>query len=236
MGEVYRARDTKLGRDVALKVLPGGVERDPARIARFEREAQSLAALNHPNVGTLFGMDQDGGRHILIMELVDGETLEERVARGPVPVDEALRIGRQVAEGLEAAHERGIIHRDLKPANVKVTPVESASAAGVNPAQSPTISVLATEAGIILGTAAYMSPEQAKGQPTDHRSDVFSFGCLLFELITGRRAFAGETASDMIASVFAREPDWTALPPTIDSYAQARGPRQCVDNDARATG
>ena len=257
MGEVYRARDTKLGRDVALKVLPGGVERDPARIARFEREAQSLAALNHPNVGTLFGMDQDGGRHILIMELVDGETLEERVARGPVPVDEALRIGRQVAEGLEAAHERGIIHRDLKPANVKVTPdgvvkvldfglakgVESASAAGVNPAQSPTISVLATEAGIILGTAAYMSPEQAKGQPTDHRSDVFSFGCLLFELITGRRAFAGETASDMIASVLAREPDWTALPPTIDRritrllrrcLAKARRERFQAIGDVRA--
>jgi serine/threonine protein kinase len=190
MGEVYRARDTRLGREVALKVLHEDVAQDPDRIARFEREAQSLAALNHPHIGTLFGIDQDAGRHFLVMELVEGETLEERVARGPLPSDEALRIMRQVAEALEAAHERGIIHRDLKPANVKVTSdgvvkvldfglakgIEPAHAVAGNPAQSPTISVRATQAGIILGTAAYMSPEQAKGQPTDHRSDIFSFG------------------------------------------------------------
>ena len=230
MGEVYRARDTRLGREVALKVLHADVARDPDRIARFEREAQSLAALNHPHIGTLFGMDQDGGRHFLVMELVEGETLEERLARGPLPSDEALRIVKQVAEALEAAHERGIIHRDLKPANVKVTPdgvvkvldfglakgVEPAHAVAANPAQSPTISVLATQAGIILGTAAYMSPEQAKGQPTDHRSDIFSFGCLLYELITGRRAFVGDTASDMLASVLAREPDWSGVPAATD--------------------
>ena len=230
MGEVYRARDPRLGRDVALKVLHEDVAGDPDRIARFEREAQSLAALNHPHIGTLFGIDQDAGRHFLVMELVEGETLEECLARGPLPVEDALRIARQVADALEAAHERGIIHRDLKPANVKVTPdgvvkvldfglakgIEPAHAVAANPAQSPTISVPATQAGIILGTAAYMSPEQAKGQPTDHRSDIFSFGCLLYELLTGRRAFVGDTASDMLASVLAREPEWSAVPATID--------------------
>jgi eukaryotic-like serine/threonine-protein kinase len=230
MGEVYRARDSRLGREVALKVLHEAVACDPDRIARFEREAQSLAALNHPHIGTLFGMDEAAGRHFLVMELVEGQTLEERVGKGPLPVDEALQIARQVADALEAAHERGIIHRDLKPANVKVTPdgvvkvldfglakgVEPAHAAAANPSQSPTISVLATQAGIIFGTAAYMSPEQAKGLPTDHRSDIFSFGCLLYELLTGRRAFVGDTASDMLASVLAREPEWLSLPATID--------------------
>jgi eukaryotic-like serine/threonine-protein kinase len=246
MGEVYRARDTKLGREVALKVLPHAVAHDPARIARLEREAQSLAALNHPHIGTLFGMDQDNGRHFIVMELVEGETLEDRVARGALPIDDALRISKQVAEALEAAHERGIVHRDLKPANVKVTQdgvvkvldfglakgVEPAHGAVGNPAQSPTISVLATEAGIILGTAAYMSPEQAKGLPTDHRSDIFSFGCLLYELVTGRRAFPGETATDMLASVLAREPDWLALSPTNDRRVTALL-RRCLAKSRR---
>jgi serine/threonine-protein kinase len=246
MGEVYRARDTRLGRDVALKVLPDAVAFDHGRIARFEREAQALAALNHPHIGTLFGIDQDAGRHFLVMELVDGETLEDRVARGALPVDEALPLARQIAEALEAAHERGIVHRDLKPANVKVTPdgivkvldfglakgVEPAHAPTLNPAQSPTIAVLATEAGIILGTAAYMSPEQAKGLPTDHRSDIFSFGCLLYELLTSRRAFEGETASDMLASVLAREPQWSALPDTLDRRV-IRLLRRCLAKSRR---
>ena len=246
MGQVYRARDTRLGREVALKVLHADVAGDPDRIARFEREAQSLAALNHPHIGTLYGMDQDGGRHFLVMELVEGETLEERIARGPLSADDALRIARQTAEALEAAHERGIIHRDLKPANVKVTPdgvvkvldfglakaVEPAHAVAANPAQSPTISVLATQAGIILGTAAYMSPEQAKGLPTDHRSDIFSFGCLLYELITGRRAFIGDTASDMLASVLAREPEWSALPAATDPRV-TRLLRRCLAKSRR---
>jgi serine/threonine-protein kinase len=231
MGEVYRARDTKLGRDVAVKVLPDAVATDVDRVARFEREAKSLAALNHPHIGTLFGMDQDDGRHFLVMELVEGETLADRVARGPVPPAEALAIARQIADALEAAHERGIVHRDLKPANVKVTAdgvvkvLDFGLAKALGPdgrattddaSKSPTISVMATEAGVILGTAPYMSPEQAKGMPADQRSDVFAFGCVLYELLSGHRAFPGETATDALASVLAREPDWTALPSSVD--------------------
>jgi hypothetical protein len=246
MGEVYRARDAKLGRDVAIKVLPDGVATDPDRVARFEREAKSLAALNHPHVGTLFGMDQDGGRHFLVMELVEGETLAERIARGPVAVPEALQLACQIAEALEAAHERGIVHRDLKPANVKVTPdgvvkvldfglakaLDPAAGTTADPSHSPTISVMATEAGLILGTAAYMSPEQAKGLPTDHRSDVFSFGCVLYELLTGRRAFPGEGATDTLASVLARDPEWTALPTSLDPRL-ARLARRCLAKSRR---
>lgn len=226
MGEVYRARDSRLGREVAIKVLPDDVAQDAERVGRFEREAKSLAALNHPHIATLFGMEQVDARHLLIMELVEGESLSDVLARGPLPVAEAVRIARQVAEALESAHERGIVHRDLKPANVKLTANESVkvldfglakameSSPGSAPAltQSPTLSVMATAAGVILGTAAYMSPEQAKGMAADHRSDVFAFGALFYELLSGRQSFPGETVHDILASVIAREPDWTALP------------------------
>jgi serine/threonine protein kinase/Tol biopolymer transport system component len=246
MGEVYRARDTKLGREVALKVLPETVEKDPERIARFEREAKSLAALNHPHIATLFGMERDASRHVLVMELVEGETLAEQIARGALPVAEALAIARQIAEALEAAHERGIVHRDLKPANVKVTPdgvvkvldfglakaLDSGPGSASNPSQSPTLSVMATEAGLILGTASYMSPEQAKGLPTDHRSDVFSFGGVLYELLTGRQPFPGDSVADVLAWVLAREPDWEALPALLDPRL-TRLMRRCLAKSRR---
>jgi serine/threonine-protein kinase len=231
MGEVYRARDTQLGRIVAVKVLPDALASDADRIARFEREARALAALNHPHVATLFGLDRADGRHLLVMELVEGDTLADRLRHGPLPVEEALRIALQIADALEAAHERGIVHRDLKPANVKLTADgavkvldfglakalddRSASLSGERPADvthSPTLSFMATQAGVILGTAAYMSPEQAKGLPADQRSDVFSFGVVLFEMLTGRQPFQGETAPDVLASVLVREPDLAALP------------------------
>jgi serine/threonine protein kinase len=241
MGEVYRARDTKLGREVAIKVLPEALAADADRIARFEREAKALAALNHPHIATLHGMEESAGRHLLVMELVEGETLADRLRRGPVPVDDALRIAIQIAEALEAAHEKGVVHRDLKPANVKITPDdkvkvldfglaklgareaggtgESGGAQGFSAAHlthSPTLSMLATETGMILGTAAYMSPEQAKGLPADYRSDVFSFGVVLFEMLTGRQPFQGETAPDVMASVLVRDPDLSALPPNLN--------------------
>ena len=229
MGQVYRARDTRLGREVAIKVLPEAVENDPERVARFEREAKSLAALNHPNIAMLLGLEQAGTRHLLVMELVEGETLADLLQRGPVPADAAMRIARQIAEAIESAHESGIVHRDLKPANVKVTAegmikvfdfglakaLDSGPVSSPQVSQSPTLSVMATAAGMILGTAAYMSPEQAKGLPADHRSDIFAFGALYYELLTGAKAFPGETVHDILASVIAREPDWSALPATI---------------------
>ncbi len=236
MGEVYRARDTKLGRSVAIKILPDTLAADPERIARFEREAKMLAALNHPHIAALYGMEESSGRHFLVMELVEGETLAERLQRGAMPIEEALKIVHQIAEALEAAHEKGIIHRDLKPANVKVTPDDkvkvldfglakavadepTAGARQTGPdaaAYSPTLSMMATQAGVILGTAAYMSPEQAKGLPADHRSDVFSFGCVLYEMLTGRQPFQGETVPDVMASVLVRDPDLNALPPDLN--------------------
>ena len=229
MGEVYRARDTKLGRGVAVKILPDAVATDPDRVARFEREAKVLASLNHPHIAALFGMEESSGRHFLVMELVEGETLADRLARGAIPVQEGLRIASQVAEALEAAHESGIVHRDLKPANIKITPddkvkvldfglakaLETAPAAA-NLTHSPTLSVMASQAGLILGTAAYMSPEQARGFPADVRSDVFSFGVVLYEMLTGRQPFQGETAPDVMASVLVRDPDLSALPATIN--------------------
>src|SRR4029453_12797193 len=206
MGEVYQARDTKLGRGVAVKILPEIFARDLERIARFEREAKLLAALNHSNIAALYGLEQADGRHFLVMELVEGETLAKRIASGPIPVEEALKIAHQIVEALEAAHEKGVIHRDLKPANVKITPegkvkvldfglAKAMDVAPTEPARtnSPTLSVLATNAGVILGTAGYMSPEQAKGRTADQRSDIFSFGCILYEIITGRTTFVGET-------------------------------------------
>lgn len=229
MGEVYRATDTNLRRQVAIKVLRETVGDDPERLARFQREAEVLAALNHPNIAHIHGLEKSDGTLALVMELVEGPTLAERIARGPIPVAEALSIAKQISEALEAAHERGIIHRDLKPANIKLTADETvkvldfglAKAMEKTPvsasvANSPTLSVLATQAGIIMGTAAYMSPEQAKGADTDQRSDVFSFGVVLYEMLTARQPFHGETAAEIMASVLIREPDLSALPSTIN--------------------
>ncbi|HKC23311.1 MAG TPA: serine/threonine-protein kinase, partial [Thermoanaerobaculia bacterium] len=227
MGEVFRARDTRLNRDVAIKVLPASVVEDRDRVARFRREAQLVASLNHPNVAAIYGLEETNGTVALALELVDGEDLAQRLARGPIPVDEAIAIARQIAEGLEAAHERGIVHRDLKPANVKVTPDGAvkildfglAKARESDPAasnsglsQSPTMSRHMTEAGMILGTAAYMSPEQARGKLVDKRSDVWSFGVVLHEMLTGTRLFAGETVSDTLAAVLRQDVDLGALP------------------------
>jgi Tol biopolymer transport system component len=228
MGEVYRATDTNLKRAVAIKVLPDAVAADAERLARFQREAEVLASLNHPNIAAIHGLERADGYTALVMELIEGPTLADRIAQGAIPVDEALPIARQIAEALEAAHEQAIIHRDLKPANVKVRPdgvvkvldfglakaLEPVSAGSTDATTSPTITspAVMTRMGVILGTAAYMSPEQAKGRTADKRSDVWAFGCVLFEMVTGRRAFEGEDISDTLAAVLRGEPDWTALP------------------------
>jgi serine/threonine protein kinase/Tol biopolymer transport system component len=226
MGEVYQAHDTKLGRDVAVKVLPEAFAHDPERLSRFQREAKMLASLNHPNIATIHGLEQSGGTSYLVMELVPGDTLQQRVKRdGPVPVEEALTIAKQIAEALEAAHEKSIIHRDLKPANVKLTPegkvkvldfglakAFSGDTANDDPSNSPTLSAAATMHGTILGTAAYMSPEQARGKACDKRTDIWAFGCVLYELLTGKQAFQAETTTEILASVLREDPDWQALP------------------------
>jgi Tol biopolymer transport system component len=225
MGEVYRARDTKLGRDVAIKVLPANFVNDPERLARFQREARMLAALNHANIATIYGLEQSDGMTCLVMELVSGETLAERVKAGPLGIEEALKIAVQIAEALEAAHEKSIIHRDLKPANVKVTPegkvkvldfglakAFSGDAANDDPSNSPTLSMAATMQGVIIGTAAYMSPEQARGKACDKRTDIWAFGCVLYELLTGKQTFKGEDVTDIFAAVLRADPDWKALP------------------------
>jgi Tol biopolymer transport system component len=275
MGEVYRARDTKLGREVALKVLPQAFAADAERMARFQREAQVLASLNHPNIAAIYGLEDSGGVRALVMELVEGPTLAERIATparrdsvgagllpapgrpqesalalgrpqgSPLPLDEALGIARQIAEAFEYAHERGIIHRDLKPANVKVTPegtvkvldfglakaLESERPAG-NISNSPTLTAAATQAGVILGTAAYMPPEQAKGKPADRRADIWAFGCVLYEMLTGKRTFDGETTSDVLAAVIMKEPDWNALPAsTPESIRKLL--RRCLEKDSK---
>jgi eukaryotic-like serine/threonine-protein kinase len=245
MGEVYRARDTRLGRNVAVKVLPEIFARDPDRVARFEREAKLLAGLNHANIAALYGLEESGGQHFLVMELVDGVTLAERIARGPIPVEETLKIAHQIAEAFEAAHEKGVIHRDLKPANVKITPegkvkvldfglakaLETAPTEAIS--NSPTLlSAAATNGGIILGTAGYMSPEQARGHNADQRSDIFSFGCVLFEMLTGRQPFQGDTISDVIASVLAREPDLRAIPGNIHPKIEELI-RRCLEKDRK---
>ncbi len=222
MGEVYRARDTKLGRDVAIKVVSDGFGHDPERMARFEREAHMLAALNHPHIAAIYGLEESSGSQFLVMELVEGETLADRIgsrlrlseARTQgLPVAEALAIARQVAEALQAAHEKGIIHRDLKPANIALTAdgqvkvLDFGLAKALDPVQStglsnsPTLTLGATQAGVVLGTAAYMSPEQVKGRAADQRSDVWAFGCVLFEMLTGTRACDGEDVSDTLAAV-----------------------------------
>ncbi len=225
MGEVYRAEDTSLKREVAIKVLPEQFTQDAERLARLQREAQILASLNHPNIAAIYGLEQADGVRFLILELVEGQTLAQRLSMGPLPVEESLEICRQIAEGLEVAHESGIIHRDLKPANVSVTPEDKvkildfglakALEAELSPeelAHSPTITAEMTRAGVILGTAAYMSPEQARGKPVDKRTDVWAFGCVLYELLTGRQTFAGETITDILGAIVHKEPDWELLP------------------------
>jgi len=226
MGEVYRAHDTTLNREVAIKVLPEGFARNAERMGRFAREAKVLASLNHPNIATIYRFEDPSAVHLLVMELVEGPTIADRLLRSPLPLAEALPIAKQVCEALEYAHDRGIVHRDLKPANVKVTPERAVKlldfglaialepeAAFADVANSPTLAYMATQAGIILGTAAYMSPEQAKGKNVDRRSDIWSFGCLFYEMLTGEKVFGGETVTDILASVIKSDPDWSLLPP-----------------------
>src|ERR1051326_699409 len=222
MGEVYRARDARLNRDVAIKILPAAFANDPTRMARFEREAQVLAALNHPNIAAIYGIEEGA----LVMELVEGETLAERIALGPIPLDETLALARQIAGGLEAAHEKAIVHRDLKPANIKITPdgkvkildfglakaFESESATSVGLTNSPTLTLEATRTGMILGTAGYMAPEQARGRPVDKRADIWAFGVIVYEMLTGKELFQGETVSDTLAAVLKEGPDWNRAP------------------------
>jgi eukaryotic-like serine/threonine-protein kinase len=228
MGEVYQAKDRKLGRDVAIKVLPEEFARDADRVARFQREAKLLASLNHPNIAAIHGLEESGGTNFLVLELVEGQTLADRIKAGPIPVEESLKLALQIAEALEAAHEKGVIHRDLKPANIKVTPESkvkvldfglakayTAEQHELNLSNSPTLSNLATQQGVILGTAAYMPPEQAKGKAVDKRADIWAFGVVLFEVLTGRQLFTGETVSETLASVLKSEPEWKRLPPNL---------------------
>jgi len=257
MGEVYRARDTKLNRDVALKVLPDSFANDPDRLARFTREAQTLAALNHPNIAHIHGLEESGAVRALVMELVEGEDLSERIARGAIPIDEALPIAKQIAEALEAAHEQGIIHRDLKPANIKVRadgtvkvldfglakalvqdpktsgPQDRKTSGPQDPANSPTITTPAmTQAGMILGTAAYMAPEQARGKAVDKRADIWAFGVVLFEMLTGTRLFKGEEISDVLAAVLRQDVNWAALPAPTPLRLR-RLLERCLDRDPK---
>ena len=254
MGEVFRARDTKLNRDVAIKVLPPAFAQHPERLARFEREARLLASLNHSNIAHVYGFESaalpDGSTaHFLAMEMIEGEDLAERLKRGAIPLDESLAIAKQIAEGLEEAHEKGIVHRDLKPANVKVTPDgkvkvldfglakamegdPSSPAVNSQLSHSPTMSRHMTEAGMIMGTAAYMSPEQARGKAVDKRADIWSFGVVLFEMLTGTRLFAGETVSDVLVSVLTREPDWPSLP-TATPGRVCQVLRRCLERDPK---
>ena len=245
MGEVYRAKDTKLGRDVAIKVLPGSVAADPERLARFEREARVLASLNHPNIAAIYGVEDSTPVKALVLELVDGPTLQDRIGQGPIPFGEARSIALQIAEALEAAHEKGIVHRDLKPANVKLDPngkvkvldfglakaLDPAAASAPEISHSPTLS-MGTEAGVILGTAAYMAPEQARGKTADKRADIWAFGAVLFEMLTGRRLFEGESVSDVLAAVLRQEIDWRALPGETPPSA-GRLLRRCLQRDPR---
>jgi hypothetical protein len=244
MGEVYQARDSKLNRDVAIKVLPAVFVHDAERLARFQREARMLAALNHPNVATIHGLEQSDGVQFLVMERVPGETLSERLRAGAVGIEEALKIGEQIAEALEAAHEKGVIHRDLKPANVKVTPERRVKVldfglakafggdGGLDLSNAPTLTAVGTEEGRILGTPAYMSPEQARGRPVDKRADIWAFGCVLYELLTGRQAFHGDTLSDIIVSILEREPDWQVLPSSTPVKIRELL-RRCLQKDLR---
>jgi serine/threonine protein kinase len=245
MGEVYRAQDTNLNRQVAIKVLPDLFSGDPERLARFEREAQLLASLNHPNIAIIFGMERVERELLLVMELVEGPTLAERLEKGPLPVEEALEIGRRIAEGLEAAHEKGIIHRDLKPANIKIGPegnvkildfglakALTGETEAANASQSPTITAAMTRPGVILGTAAYMSPEQARGATVDKRADIWAFGVVLFEMLAGQTCFTGDTITDLLAAVVRAEPDWSKLPAGTPSRVRELLER-CLVKDRR---
>src|SRR4051794_13796133 len=246
MGEVYRARDSRLNRDVAIKVLPPEFATDPARMARFSREAQVLAALSHPNIAAIFGLEESGGATALVMELVEGQTLAERIAAGTIPLDEALDIARQIADALEAAHEKGIIHRDLKPANVKINPegkvkvldfglakaMDADPISGGNPANSPTLTLDSTRAGQIMGTAAYMSPEQARGKPVDRRADIWAFGVVLYEMLTGKSMFEGETVSDTLAAVLRADID-LKNPPADTPPKVRRLLQRCLERDPK---
>jgi len=243
MGVVYLARDERLDRDVAVKVLPEEVAQDEERLARFEREAKLLASLNHQNIATLHGLEEHEGQRFLVMELAEGETLAERITKGSIPVDQALEVARQIAEGLEAAHEQGIIHRDLKPANVMLSPegkvkvLDFGLAKAWQPEESdadlthsPTLTAQMTAAGVLLGTAAYMSPEQARGKPVDKRADIWAFGCVLWEMLIGQRLFTGDTVSDVLAAVLREEPDWKGLPASTP-VAVRRLLRRCLQRD-----
>ena len=247
MGEVYQATDTNLKRAVAIKVLPDAVAADAERLARFQREAEVLASLNHPNIAAIYGLERSGITAAIAMELVGGPTIADRITQGPVPVDEAIAIGRQIAEALEAAHEQGIVHRDLKPANIKVRPdgvvkvldfglakaIEPVAAMSVSSSLSPTITTPAmTQAGLILGTAAYMSPEQARGKPVDKRTDIWAFGCVLFEMLTARRVFDAEDVSLTLAEVMKSEPDWNLLPAAVPAGVR-RCLKRCFKKDPR---
>jgi serine/threonine-protein kinase len=248
MGEVWQAEDTKLGRDVALKVLPEVFAQEPDRLARFEREARVLASLSHKNIAGIHGLEEVDGRRFLVMELIDGETVAERIQRGPIPVDEAVQVAKQIAEAVEVAHEKGVVHRDLKPANVKITSDGQvkvldfglAKALAPDPISgeegspelslSPTITQAMTSAGVLLGTAGYMSPEQARGKPVDRRADIWAFGCVLYEMLTGERLFRGETATDVIGAIVHKEPDLEKLPPDVPHRVRSLMTR-CLDKD-----
>ena len=240
MGQVYRARDTKLHRDVAIKVLPKAFAQDADRLLRFEREARALASFNHPHIGAIYGFEEDNGERALILELVEGQTLGERLVAGALPVEEALNIASQIADALEAAHEKGFLHRDLKPANIKIAPDSSAKVldfglakvlAEVLPSE-PTLAAARTGEGAILGTPAYMSPEQARGRAVDKRTDIWSFGCVLYEMLTGQKAFAGETVPDTIAKLLHREPELSALPEKVPSPIR-RLLQRCLEKDVK---
>jgi hypothetical protein len=245
MGVVYRARDTNLKRDVAIKSLPDEFARDPERVARFQREAEALAALNHPNIGAIYGLEESGGQRYLILELVEGDTLQERLRRGAIPVDESLRMAVEIASALEAAHEKGIMHRDLKLANIKITPegrikvldfglvrVVAEEDEETSFSNSPTLSRAGTRDGVILGTAAYMSPEQARGRKVDKRTDIFSFGSVLYEMLTGKPVFEGEDVADILSRVLQREPDWKLLPSDLPPRAHELLVR-CLEKDLK---
>ena len=242
MGAVYRATDTKLGREVAVKVLPEAVTEDADRMARFGREAHVLATLNHPHIAAIYGVED----RAIVMELVEGATLAERITRGPISVEEALQLARQIGEALEAAHDKGVIHRDLKPANVKITPdgavkvldfglakvCEAPEHAGHDPEAWPTLTLQSTRPGVLMGTAAYMPPEQARGEVVDKRADIWAFGCVLYEMLSGKRAFEGESITDVLAAVVRSEPDWNALPSTTPAPVR-RLLKRCLEKDRK---
>ena len=245
MGEVYRARDAALGRDVAIKVLPAAVASDPERLVRFDREARLLATLNHPHIATIHGLERSGDVRAIVLELIDGPTLADRIATEPMPVAEALRIAGQIADALDAAHAKGIIHRDLKPANIKLTPdgqvkvldfglakALAADSRDADLSQLSTITAAGTREGLVLGTVAYMSPEQARGRPTDRRTDIWAFGCVLYEMLTRKRPFTGETTSDTIVAILEREPDWSLLPDSVPPDV-TRLVRRCLEKDVK---